>query len=860
MKNLDTGETEEISAEEFARMVRSGNGSIQQIVTNADGSTSSTTLYGNDSDDGLDHSVNIFIDQDSACAFLRRKFNKVTGKMEDPESEKDPNDYYEMTVDFTDIAVMGILKFTKEELSITFYTRDEKKATYDSLKIASKSWKVNPDGTFAFDLSDLQGEDQTASSYMLAFLEMRQFLRASGTLAELKKLGNRGTGVIIKATGQAEDASATIVRGKNRPDLPCNVFLLGEQMMRPYIDEMMSDMMLSGMSLEEKIKAAEDGDTDCMENLATAYLTGDGVTQDFKQSAYWWGKLAETGYSIAQFNLGLFYAKGCGVNRDFEKAAEWMKKAGDNGDKDAQTPYEMYKNASENLKKAESGDAAAQAEMAKLYTQLGGSLNQFGAGQDFQEAFMWAKKSADQGNLDGMYCLALCYGNGRGTDLSPEMAVTIYEKAAKQGHAPSQWNLAVCYLDGTGVQQDETTGLFWAYQAADQGNELAIKGLEAQGKSIQQIIERLANPEYIVKLEGTQYEGRAERCETIQVGTELQYKIVKDKKGEDAIECFYHGGSVGLLSPWAVGEVIALLRLERVALEIKVKSCIPKSKRGARARNADVQLTLNLTEQVPEQPEERAARLKAEEEARRKEEERKAEEERKKAEEAETKAKRKEEEKAAYLGAYAEWEKECKKIKDQRKKLVEERVVAKQSELEQQALRTYQKTKKKHEEQIADYSKRKSDAQAKLATLGFFQLKDKKEQRALIEEADRLCAEATTALEQAEKVYQEERKAAPDNAKAGAKEIRTTVGQELPLPPKPEMPECMKEKKKDLGQIVLEWMEFDRPYLIPEIMAECPDVDNMSRSQVSRLMFDLVKAGQVDRVEERGKAYFIRRA
>ena len=630
-----------------------------------------------------------------------------------------------MTVDFTDSAIMGILKKTNEELSISLYTRDERKATFDHLKQASKTWKVNPDSSIEFNGADLQGEDKTVSLYMLAFLEMRQFLRASGKLDELKKLGNRGTGVILKATGQAEDAKATIVRGKNRPDLPCNMFLLGEQMMRPYMDEMMSDMMMSGMSIEDKIKEAEDGDPDCMENLAQAYLNGDGVEQDFKKSAYWWEKLAETDNSVAQFNIGLYYAKGCGVARDFAKAAEWMKKAADNGDEDAPTPYEMYSKASENLKKAETGDAAAQAEMAKLFTQIGGSLDQFGSGNDYQEAFKWAKKSADQGNLEGMYCLALCYEHGRGTSMSPSKAVSTYEKAAKQGHAPSQWNLAVCYLNGNGVQRDETKGYSWAYQAADQGNELAINGLEAQGKTIKQIIERCSDPEYNVTLEGTQYEGRADRCERIRAGMELQYKIIKDKNGEDALECFYNGGSVGLISRWAVSDVIALLRLERVALKIKVKSCIPKSKRGARARNADVHLTLNLTERKPETPEERAARLKAEEEARRKaeEERRKAEEARRKAE-AEAKAKR-EEELRIYNEAHKKWESECADINVKRTASVDAQIAEEKAAIVNAATKKRDEVIAKANAVVKEQTERKALAESTLASLGMFKFSEK---------------------------------------------------------------------------------------------------------------------------------------
>ena len=67
MTNPETGETKEISMEEFLKMMRSGNGSIQQVVKHADGTTSSTTVYGNVADDGLDRSVNIFVDKFFHC-------------------------------------------------------------------------------------------------------------------------------------------------------------------------------------------------------------------------------------------------------------------------------------------------------------------------------------------------------------------------------------------------------------------------------------------------------------------------------------------------------------------------------------------------------------------------------------------------------------------------------------------------------------------------------------------------------------------------------------------------------------------------------------------------------------------------
>lgn len=641
MTNPETGETKEISMEEFMKMVSQGGGSvgIQQVVTDKDGNKHVTDIYGNMSgmNDGLDRSVNIFCDKEAFNAFIYAAIMDIKKANEEDYDETadegyDPNDKnYVMTVDFTDSAMTCVLTYTDEKVELCFYTRDERKS---NSRVDQKSeWGVDAEGHVNITGEDLQNDP--TSLYFLSFRQMRRFLRKTGKLAKLKELGNKGTGVIIYGQDKGEGLDAKIVRGRNRPDLPCNVFLLGEQMMRPYPDELMTNMMMSNMSIEDKITAAEGGDPDCMESLAQAYLNGDDVEQDFEKAAYWWEKLAETENAIGQFNIGLHYAKGCGVKRNFEKAAEWMQKAADNGDEDAPNVAKMYKEMSDNLQKAQAGDVKAQAVLAKAYMQIGGSLEQFGPGNDYEESFRWSKKAADQEDLDAMYCLALCYEHGRGTTINPTKAAMTYQKAAELGHAPSQWNLAVCYINGQGCEQNEVKGLFWAYESAAQGYDLAIQGLERQGKTIPQIIERFSDDETGVSLEGTQYEGRADRCERIRADMELTYKIVKDKNGDDALECFYNGGSVGLLSKWVVSDVIALLNLNRISLTIKVKSCIPKSQRGTRARNADVHLHLTIKEKKPETPEERSARLEKErlaaekakreaEEAKRKAEEQKA--------------------------------------------------------------------------------------------------------------------------------------------------------------------------------------------------------------------------------------------
>lgn len=313
--------------------------------------------------------------------------------------------------------------------------------------------------------------------------------------------------------------------------------------------------------------------------------------------------------------------------------------------------------------------------------------------------------------------------------------------------------------------------------------------------TIKQIIKRYSDPEYHVTLEGTQYEGRADRCERIRAGMELRYKIIKDKNGEDALECFYNGGSVGLISRRAVGDVIALLRLERAALKIKVKSCIPKSKRGARARNADVHLTLKLTERKPETPEERAARLKAEEEARRKaeeerkrkkEERRKAEEARRKAE-AEAKAKR-EEELRRYNEVHKKWESECADINIKRTASVDAQIAEEKAAIVNAATKKRDEVIAKANAVVKEQTERKALAESTLASLGMFKFGEKKAQKSIIEEATKLLTEAQASISSAESVYSTEIGEADKKAESKRPSFQKNAEIEFPLPVEPKKP------------------------------------------------------------------------
>ena len=71
---------------------------------------------------------------------------------------------------------------------------------------------------------------------------------------------------------------------------------------------------------------AEQGLAAAQFNLGVLYEKGQGVTQDFAESARWYLKAAEQGFPDAQFNVATLYENGIGLPLDPEKARHWYGK------------------------------------------------------------------------------------------------------------------------------------------------------------------------------------------------------------------------------------------------------------------------------------------------------------------------------------------------------------------------------------------------------------------------------------------------------------------------------------------------------------------------------------------------------
>ena len=67
-----------------------------------------------------------------------------------------------------------------------------------------------------------------------------------------------------------------------------------------------------------------------------AYYLGNGVPENYKESARWYRKAAEQGHAKAQNSLGFRYAHGRGVPEDYAEAVKWFRKAAEQGDNQAQ--------------------------------------------------------------------------------------------------------------------------------------------------------------------------------------------------------------------------------------------------------------------------------------------------------------------------------------------------------------------------------------------------------------------------------------------------------------------------------------------------------------------------------------------
>jgi hypothetical protein len=175
----------------------------------------------------------------------------------------------------------------------------------------------------------------------------------------------------------------------------------------------------------------------------------------------------------AQFMMGRYYEEGLSVPKDILLSQEWYKKAANQGHTIASEKVNIFnkKYLDITIKEAENGNAIFQGALGAEY--LIGNLIE----KNIQTGLFWYTQSANQGNINSQFDLAVIFQTGRyGVEKNIKKAVKWYEKAAEQNHIESQYALSQIYMEGKGVPKNSKKAAYWCKRAAEQGY------VPAQGK------------------------------------------------------------------------------------------------------------------------------------------------------------------------------------------------------------------------------------------------------------------------------------------------------------------------------------------------------------------------------------------
>ena len=119
------------------------------------------------------------------------------------------------------------------------------------------------------------------------------------------------------------------------------------------------------------------------------------------------------------------------------------------------------------LQDANAGDISACAYLGKMYYE--GT----GVAQNYNEAFKWYQKAADNGVTGAYTWLGVMYYNGQGVAQNYEKAFLWTKKAAENGAADAYVGLGVMYCKGQGVAQNYGEAFLWFQKAVDNGDPVA---------------------------------------------------------------------------------------------------------------------------------------------------------------------------------------------------------------------------------------------------------------------------------------------------------------------------------------------------------------------------------------------------
>ncbi|MDI9347819.1 MAG: tetratricopeptide repeat protein, partial [Methylacidiphilales bacterium] len=206
-----------------------------------------------------------------------------------------------------------------------------------------------------------------------------------------------------------------------------------------------NSLQISNKVLKIIMLDAERGLAEAQLLLSLYYLSDEGVTQNNKQQAFTWVKLAaDQDLAGAQSLLGNLYYEGMGVTQDYGQAIKWFKLA------------------------AEQGLVIAQLQLAYLY------MNGKGVDQDYGRAFKWLNIATTQGLPEHQkYFRELNTIKTKGQINYNAILSDWYKYIEVKVIASVHISIGSLYYHGKGVTQDYSEAFKWFKLAAEQGDAKA---------------------------------------------------------------------------------------------------------------------------------------------------------------------------------------------------------------------------------------------------------------------------------------------------------------------------------------------------------------------------------------------------
>lgn len=103
-----------------------------------------------------------------------------------------------------------------------------------------------------------------------------------------------------------------------------------------------------------------------------------------------------------------------------------------------------------------------------------------GMKRDYDLAFSWFTRAADNGCPQAMYHLGMCNANGFGTPVDQKAATRWYRESAERGDEDAMYELAKRLEEGVGIAVDKTDAMTWYKKARDLGQEQASERLRRE--------------------------------------------------------------------------------------------------------------------------------------------------------------------------------------------------------------------------------------------------------------------------------------------------------------------------------------------------------------------------------------------